>query len=55
MAYSKAKLKSSGDKTSPCFRPFSVHNKTEEKKKRKSVDQSKVQEVQEDISKNHLQ
>jgi hypothetical protein len=23
MAYSKAKLKSSGDKSSPCFRPFS--------------------------------
>jgi hypothetical protein len=22
MAYSKAKLKSSGDKTCPCFRPF---------------------------------
>jgi hypothetical protein len=22
MAYSKAKLKSSGDKASPCFRPF---------------------------------
>jgi hypothetical protein len=24
MAYSKAKLKSSGDKASPCFRPFST-------------------------------
>jgi hypothetical protein len=26
MAYSKAKLKSSGDKASPCFRPFSMPN-----------------------------
>jgi hypothetical protein len=26
MAYSKAKLKSSGDKVSPCFRPFSMVN-----------------------------
>jgi hypothetical protein len=26
MAYSKAKLKSSGDKASPCFRPFSMLN-----------------------------
>jgi len=26
MAYSKAKLKSSGDKTSPCFRPFWIWN-----------------------------
>jgi hypothetical protein len=24
MAYSKAKLKSNGDKVSPCFRPFSI-------------------------------
>jgi hypothetical protein len=24
MAYSKAKLKSSGDKASPCFRPFRI-------------------------------
>jgi hypothetical protein len=26
MTYSKAKLKSSGDKASPCFRPFSMVN-----------------------------
>jgi hypothetical protein len=26
MAYSKAKLKSSGDKAFPCFRPFSMLN-----------------------------
>jgi hypothetical protein len=26
MAYSKAKLKNSGDKASPCFRPFSMLN-----------------------------
>jgi hypothetical protein len=26
MAYSKAKLKSSGDKASPCFRPFWIEN-----------------------------
>jgi hypothetical protein len=24
MAYSKAKLRSSGDKTPPCFRPFQI-------------------------------
>jgi hypothetical protein len=26
MAYSKAKLKSNGDKASPCFRPFWIGN-----------------------------
>jgi hypothetical protein len=30
MAYSKAKLKSSGDKASPCIRPFSMVNFSEE-------------------------
>jgi hypothetical protein len=26
MAYSKAKLKSSGNRASPCFRPFGIEN-----------------------------
>jgi hypothetical protein len=30
MAYSKAKLKSKGDKASPCFKPFGIEKLSEE-------------------------
>jgi hypothetical protein len=37
MAYSKATLKSSGDKASPCFKPFLIGNTTDTRLKVKKI------------------
>jgi hypothetical protein len=49
MAYSKAKLKSSGDKASPCFRPFFAGKLSD-----KQPYERKVLYVQRDIRHNEI-